>query len=339
MKFPRPWRLALILCAFAGLCSAAHAEIVEEIVAVVNGDIVTKSELAAEEEALTAEVYKQFTGAELDKKVEEIGEALLIQIIDNRMLLHKAEAVYDLDLLKKNLTQQYMGYYGIETEAALVEMLERDDMTLDQLHRSLLEQNAPVQYLMTALGHKIGVSAAEVQAYYEENTADFVPPIEVTLREIVLLTGEGKETKEERRAEGERIRQRAIDGESFEELAKETSDAGTNEAGGLLGTFKRGDLSEQLEGPAFTIPVGDVSELLETSYGFHLIKVDARTEDKPLPLEEVSERLRNYLENLRYSTERAIYMEGVREAADWCVKRDYRDKIPSNIEVEVCEGT
>ena len=140
LKFPRPWRLALILCAFAGLCSAAQAEVVEEIVAVVNGDVVTKSELAAEEEVMTAEVYKQFTGAELDKKVEEIGEALLIQMIDNRMLLHKAEAVYDLDLLKKNLTQQYMGFYEIESEQVLIEMLERDGMTGPE--RGLLYQLA-----------------------------------------------------------------------------------------------------------------------------------------------------------------------------------------------------
>ena len=96
------------------------------------------------------------------------------------------------------------------------------------------------------------------------------------------------------------------------------------ENGGELGEFKKGDLSELLESVAFTIEPGTTSEVLEAPYGFHLVFVETRTDDRTLPLDEVRERVREFLMDSKYQKELATFIEKARGEAEWCVKSAYQ---------------
>ena len=130
MKLTR--HAATILIVAIGLLVAAtpaQAEIVEEIIAWVNGEIITVSENDEEEQARIAEAYRTLSGTELDEHIAELREQLLINLIDRRILLHQAQAMgYDLEQMGDSFLDTFakqQGYDGVEEIQA---MAERDGM-------------------------------------------------------------------------------------------------------------------------------------------------------------------------------------------------------------------
>jgi parvulin-like peptidyl-prolyl isomerase len=326
---------ALILMFSAALAAPASAEIIEEIVAVVNGDIITKSDFEEEEQMLVAESYRQFAGEELDRRVSDIREQLLMQLIDRKILVHKAEAMYDTAKMGEMFMESFKAYNQITDEEELERLLAREGMTVEELTERLIENFAPEEVIRFEVASRIAIGDKEVEAYYEENPDQFLIAGEVTLREIVLLA-RTEARKLERRSEAEEILRRAAAGEDFAELASELSEAGTKEGGGLLGPLKRGELAEQLESLAFSLPVGELSEIVETAHGLHIIKVDSRTDDGLAPLDEVRENLRGYMEELKTMDELALFMDKARGEAEWCVKPKYADRLPPGTENQPC---
>jgi peptidyl-prolyl cis-trans isomerase SurA len=329
--------LALMLMLSAAFAAPVSAEIVEEIVAVVNGDIITKSDFEQEEQTMIAEAYRQLAGAELDKQVGEIREQLLMQIIDRKILLHKAEAMYDTEQMGEIFMESFKSYNQITDEEELERLLAREGMTIEELTEKLIENFAPEEVIRFEVASRVAVGEKEIEAYYEENPEQFQVAGEVTLREIVLAA-KSDARKMERRGEAEEIRRRAASGEDFAELARQYSDAGTKEGGGLLGPLKRGELAEQLETLAFSLPIGEVSEIVETPHGLHVVKVDSRTDDGLAPLDEVRENLRFFLERLKTADELEQFMEKARSEAEWCVKPSYVDRLPPGVEKQHCTG-
>jgi foldase protein PrsA len=117
------------------------------------------------------------------------------------------------------------------------------------------------------------VTDAEAQAYYDEHKADFVTPESIELSHI--LVGDS-ELKAEDRTSIEAIRQRALDGEDFAELAKTYSiDTSNAASGGALGVVMKGDMVAPFEEAGFKLKKGDISEVVETQFGFHIIKADS----------------------------------------------------------------
>ncbi len=327
--------LALMLLLPAAFAIPASAEIIEEIVAVVNGDIITKSDFEEEEQMLIAESYRQFAGEELDRKVKDIREQLLMQLIDRKILVHKAEAMYDTEKMGEAFMESFKDFNQIKDEEELERLLAREGMTVEQLTERLIENFAPDEVIRFEVASRIAVGDKEVEAYYREHPDQFRVAGEVTLREIVLLA-KTEARKLERRSEAEEIIRRAASGEDFADLARELSEAGTKENGGLLGPLNRGELAAQLDELAFGLPVGEVSEIVETPHGLHIIKVDSRTEDGLAPLEEVRERLRAFLEERKTMEELARFMEKARSEAEWCVKPKYADRLPPGTENQPC---
>ncbi len=313
----------------------ARAEVLEEIVALVDGDIITKSDLETEEQAMVAEIYRRFTGDELDRRVAAVRESLLMELIDRKILLHRAKRTYDIERMADAFYSSFRDQQNIEDEAEFERILAREGMTIIDLRERLVEMFAPDEVIRYEVSSRIAVGDKEVDAYYAEHTDEFARPDEVSLREIVILA-DSDEKKEERRAEALRARQRVLE-EDFPEVAKELSEAGTREAGGLLGPLGRGDLSPQLEELAFGLPLDEVSELLEMPYGFHIIRVESRRDGEIAPLEEIRDELRFNLENRRYAEALRTFMSKARAESDWCVKPRYKDRLPASSSAETCK--
>jgi parvulin-like peptidyl-prolyl isomerase len=89
--------------------------------------------------------------------------------------------------------------------------------------------------------------------------------------------------------------------------------------------LKRNDLSETLAEPAFALPVGEVSEVMETPYGFHIIKVESRIDPHLQPLEEAESKIRAYLRERKFRDDLAAFLERARSESEWCVKPKYED--------------
>jgi parvulin-like peptidyl-prolyl isomerase len=306
--------------------AASTGEIVEEIIAKVNGDIITKTDYDKQAEVLLEEAYRELTGAELDAYLEQMRKNLLLSMIDRKILVDQAQRIYDLDVMGDVFIEQFKQEQNISNDLELEQLLGQEDMSIAQLKQRLIEMSAPDEVIRFEVRSRISVSGAEVETFYQENKDNLMQPAVVTLREIVVLAPEGS-NRSERLALAEAARRRVVDGEDFAEVAEELSEAGTAAEGGLLGEMKQGDLAKHLAGPAFELPVGSVTEVIETSYGFHILKIEEREAKHATPLADVHDRIHDLLEQNKYSTELDAYLVKVRSESEWCVKQKFQEQL------------
>jgi peptidyl-prolyl cis-trans isomerase SurA len=319
-------RFAACCCVVLATLLPARGEVLEEIVAKVNDELITKTDLENEEQAMTAEVYRSFSGPELDRNLKDGKAMLLRRMIDRRLLMQRAERMFtEIDALGDTLVDQFLRQQEIKDKGELVRLLAKEGMTLADFKRRLLENYAPEEVLRYEVGGRVAVGDKEVDAYYSEHPDEFLIPAEATVREIVLL-GED-DARGDRSLQAQAIWSRAESGEDFAALAKEVSEAGTKENGGLLGTIKKGDIAPELEAVAFSIPPGSVSPVIAMPHGFHILKVDARTEESVRPLEEVREKVREQIADRRYAKDLQAFLDkSWNEATIW-INPKYADRL------------
>jgi len=321
-----------------GAAAPARGEILEEIVAWVNGDIITRSELDAEEEVMMAEAYRRFTGAELDQRVEQLRDSMLIDMIDRKILLQHARMLFkDLDEVKRIYYEGFKDSQNLHDDAELERLLAQEGMTVDQFKERLLEMYAPEEVLRVEVRDRISVSDAEVEEYYRNNPAEFRIDDELNVREIVLLA-DTPEQRAARRAEAEAAVARIRGGEDFAAVAAEVSEAGTAERGGLLGAVGRGDLAGPLESAAFALEPGQVSDPIETAHGFHILGVDQRRVGESKSLDEVREAVHDFLVQRKYQSRLREFLSEARAEAEWCVKEKFADRLPDGVSNPPCEA-
>ena len=178
-------------------------------------------------------------------------------------------------------------------EAVLLPWLEERVQVLAARQKGLLKPGAAAEDERRAIlvllldCSKVTVDDAEVEAYYREHPEEFQVPETVGLSQIIV--GTSNEARDVRR-------RLAKDRKAFEAIAREVSRAPEAEAGGFMGTFSRGQLPTELEEVAFRLPVGGLSEVVVTSLGFHVLRVDTRQPAREVPLEETAGRIRARLE-------------------------------------------
>ena len=325
--------------ALAGvLAPSAPAEVLEEIVAWIDGDIITFSEFQGEEQMLISEIYKRYTGDDLDDRVKSIRGMVLMDMIDRKILLHRAERMFDTSRMEEMFYETFRAQQNIEDDAEFERVLAREGMTISDLKRRLVEMFAPEEVVRYEVSNRISVGDKEIEAYYGEHPEESALPDEVTLREIVLLTP-NEQAQEDRRAEVTEIQQRLQAGEDFAALAKEVSEAGTAESGGLLGPLGRGDLSSKLEEVAFGLAEGEISDVLELPYGFHIMKIESSRVGARRTLEDSRADLRMQLEDARYSKELREFMTKARAESEWCVKPSFGNRLPASASDQVCKDS
>jgi parvulin-like peptidyl-prolyl isomerase len=281
-----------------------------------------------------ADANRRYSGSELDRQVEELRANLLLQMIDRKILVDHAKRMFnDMSKVRDGLYQQFKQQQNIKSDEELARLLAQDGLTVDELKHRLVELYAPEEVLRMEILGRNAVPERDIDAYYAAHPEEFRLPAEVTFREIVLLVNEPS-NRQARRADLEQVQARLAAGEGFAELAQELSDAGTREAGGLLGPLPPDDLADELETVVLSAPIGEPTTL-EASYGFHVVRVESRLGERLKPVDEVRERLRRFLEERRYRDELKIYMTKARANAEWCVKPKYKDQL--SIESPQCD--
>jgi len=307
-------------------CGLARAEVIDEIVAKVNDDIVTKSELESEEDGVVQELYRRYSGTELDGRVADAKKQLLRHLIDQRVLVQRAGHLFDLTKMQDYYLESFKEQQNIKSDKELERMLTQQGMTLADLKRRLVEQFSPQQVVRAEVAERIAVSEKDMRAYYEAHQAEFAIPAEATVREIVVKASDSD--RDAKRAQAESIRTRAAaEGADFAAIAAESSDAGTKKAGGLLGPVKKGDLSTALEKAAFSVPVGGVSPVIDADYGFHILKIDARVDEGIKPFEDVKSAIETKIQEGRFATEYKTYMQKAWTEATIWVSPKYQDRL------------
>jgi peptidyl-prolyl cis-trans isomerase C len=259
-----------------GACSKKKAQRAEafpdslvttEIVAVVNGDSISAKDLKV--------LAYTTTPAHPDSlKSRSFNLMLLDQMVDRKLFMQEARAVGTTlpDSIADQVMEQFVGQFG---------GTERADKVLSGLGFTRADVRASIQrdllirsYVQQRLEPKVTVNEADVRAYFDQNPTMFAGRDSVRARHIILLINE-KDTddrKQERRAFLEKLRQRILKGEDFARVAQKYSEDGSATMGGDLGYFARGSMVPEFEDAAFALKRGQMSDIVETRFGYHLIK-------------------------------------------------------------------
>jgi peptidyl-prolyl cis-trans isomerase SurA len=293
-------RVRVAVVAGAALLAAAGArgQVIEQVLVNVNGDIITLSDFEARGlEALRGRqdlARVSPTSPEFAKAVAEVAPQLILGAVDELLWMQRGreqgisltpEAVNRIlaDIRKQN---------GLESEEAFRKALQAEGLSEADLRRNI-ERGLLIQEAQrTDVFEKISVNDDELRAFYETHKGQFTTPSEITLREILVAvnaTEKGVNVAEDEaaRAKAADIRKRLLAGEPFPRLAAELSDSGTKANGGLLGPLRAEDLAPALHKAFENLKVGDITDVVPTSRGYHIFKLESRSDVKVMPLEEV----------------------------------------------------
>jgi len=230
------------------------------------------------------------------QRMKAVIERAAVQIGERKLLLEAAteakKSVTPAEI-KKALEAQYA---RAGSEAQFTEMLKTNGVSLDYVKKSITDDLTIGKYLDAAMADSVKVPEAEIQkAYAEDKTA--------TVRHILLLTqGKSAAEKAEIRKKMEDILTRAKKGEDFAALAKQYSeDPGSKDNGGLYEDFGRGKMVKPFEDAAFSVAVGQVSGIVETTYGYHILKIENRKKETQ-PLDQVKAQIEAQLKQQKQNT-------------------------------------
>jgi peptidyl-prolyl cis-trans isomerase C len=161
------------------------------------------------------------------------------------------------------------------------------------------------------------MTEAEVKNVYDENPEDFKQKAQVHARHILIKVAADADeaAKAEARKKIEAVEEKAKKGTDFAELAKTHSEGPSNVRGGDLGFFGRGQMVKPFEEAAFGLEPGKISDVVETRFGYHLIKVEERKKERTLSFDEVKPQLMEKLKRGKLEQEMRTYLLALREKA------------------------
>ena len=315
---------ALVLLATAMLLtSSVRAEILEQVLVKVNGDILTKTEFEQRQVAALRN-RPEFanvspTSLELQRAIGELAPELILEAVDELLLVQRGrELNYSLgDEQFSQILESIKKSNNLTDEAQFQAALKQEGLTLADLRRNLERSMMVNQVQRNEVVDKITVTEEEARAYYDAHRAEFTTPSEMTLREILIEVPESEKgvnvaQDDEAKARAEEIRKRVLSGEPFARLAAEFSASPSKANGGLIGPINGEELAPQLRQLLEPLKVGEVADVIRTTRGYQILKLESRTETRIRTFDEarsaISQRvadgkrrsaLQKYLDTLR----------------------------------------
>jgi len=198
---------------------------------------------------------------------------------------------------------------------ALKQALAKEGTTLEAYRNEIREQMVRMRILRRDVRSKIAISEEEIGAYYLKHREDYEGKEAVRIKQILLPYPGGldEEGKKKLREQAETIRQRIIAGESFDLMAATYSQGPAAAQGGDLGFIEKGLMLPEVDRVAFSLKQDEVSELVESSLGLHLLKLVDKRGAGVKPIEAVRQEIVDRLEEGKLEVKYEDWMEGLRK--------------------------
>jgi peptidyl-prolyl cis-trans isomerase SurA len=301
-----------------------------DIVARVNNDIITLSDYQKAEQQLRDEVAHDCQGCQqdqIDAKFKEQQKDLLRGMIDQSLMVQRAKDMgisVESDVAKR--LDEVRQQNGLATLDDLKKGVEASGLNWEDYKTAIRNGLLQKELVRREVGSHVDISSDEVKQYYEAHVQEFTLPERVVLSEISLST-EGKSPEEFAavRSKEEGLRTSVLNGDDFSQVARLYSQGSTAKDGGGLGTFKRGDLSPQIEAVVFQMSKGQISDVIQTRTGFEILKVEDHLQAELQPMDKVEPDIHNTIHAQKMQPLIRDYLAELREQSYIIVKPGYRD--------------
>jgi len=295
---------------------AGEAQPPEGKVAVVNGSVISRVSFDRE----LSGVRQRFSsmGKPLSaSKLQELEKKVLDNLINIELLYQQsrkvgtkvddAEVSVQFETLKKRFPTE------AEFKNAIKKMKLTEAIMKSQIRRGIAIQ----RFLDKKMLGKGEVSEEEIKAYYDRHTYLFKKPEQVRASHILIKVepGANEKNKAKARKKIEKIRQRLIRGEDFGALAKEFSQCPSSAKGGDLKYFGRRQMAKPFEDAAFALKVGELSDVVETRFGYHLIKLTDKKPVSTYSYKDMKDRIRKNLMREKIRVEVSNYVQELKRTA------------------------
>ena len=345
----------LILIVSLCLPAFSSAQVVEEIIARVNSQIITRSEFTRSKDQLRDDVKQQDPG-DADKVYGEREKDVLRDLIDQQLLLEKGKDLGisgDTELIKR--LDQMRKDMKLETMEDLEKAATAQGISYEDFKQNMRNQIITQKVISEEVGSHLSISKEEEQKFYDQHKTEFEQPESIRLSEILI----GPKKANNEKATADKAAQPSADaatdaakqdaaakqaadeaalaaaeakandllkqiraGASFEDMAKKNSDGPSASQGGDLGSFKRGTLAKELEDKTFAMKAGEVTDVIRTKQGYVILKVNSHQTAGIPPLKD-----------MELKVEDALYMQQLQPAL-----RAYLTKLREDAYIKIADG-
>jgi peptidyl-prolyl cis-trans isomerase SurA len=304
------------------LCQAAHAaeedaRLIDGVAAIVNGEVITYSQvrgLSAPRERL---LRTQFKGEELDKQIQVARDAALKDLIDRQLIVQAFQKEkfelpeYFVEQRVNDIIREDFG----GDRATFIKTLQAQNYSLTEFKK--LEKEKIIVSAMRSKNVKpiTTISPTKVTEYYQKHKAEFTAKEQVKLRLIMIPTRAAEGNSAAQKAIAEEILGKLADGAPFDRMAQMYSEDATRDAGGDWGWIERKTLAPPLEKVAFNLPSGRVSHVIELGPNFYILKVEEKRGGDTPTLAKLRPEIEKKLIQEETQRQQELWLAGLRQKA------------------------
>ena len=317
----------LVLLGVSGV--SLRAEIIEQILVKVNGEIFTKTDLEQRQIAVLRQRGQQMDlksdagNQQLRKALDEITPQILVDVVDEMLIVQRGKELgYKLsDEQFRSVVENIKKENKIESEEQFQAALKSENMTMADLRKSLERSMIVQRVQQNEVMSKIGVTESEAHQYYDTHLNEFTTQPTITLREILVTVptdarGINVGAEEAAKEKAEKLRTRVTTGgEPFEKVAADASEAPSKANAGLIGPISLNDLSPDLRQMIEKMKVGGVSDVVRTTRGFQVLKLESSTPVETLSFDQAREQISDRVFTDKRKAEYLKYLEKLRGQA------------------------
>jgi peptidyl-prolyl cis-trans isomerase SurA len=340
-------KLSLLASAVVLLVAGLRADnIVDEIIARVNNQIITRSEMEKAKQTNLEELKQRFP-SDWQAKWTKAQNDILRDLIDQQLLLARGDELGitgQTEVVKRlNQLRQQMNLASIDDLEAEA---KKQGVSYEDFKEQIRIGAVTQQVIGQEVGGKIHISNEDIQEWYNKHQKELEGQEEVGLSEIMVATQPATQNVEDKdkqaaapnkplpedpakvaeaEAKANQILEQLKKGAKFEDVAKKSSDGPTASQGGSLGNFKRGELAKDLEDKTFSLKPGETTDVIRTRQGFIILKVTGHRPAGVPPVKDISDRIREAIYSEKLEPAARAFLTKLREQAYIDIKSGYTD--------------
>lgn len=310
----KAFSLFLIAACMAACPSFLHGAVVDKIVVVVNSEVITQGEIDRVLMPVYFKAKTMYQGEDLMRKLDEARQSILGQLIDEKLMLGEAKKA-GIEVDEKEVSARIS---EIQKRFGSKEMFERalaeQRMTVKDLKAKYRDQIMTKKLVDQKVGARIFITPVDVSEYYRKHSEEFAQPDEVKVRNILIRVKEGV-SPEKALELAQEVHKKLIDGADFAELARTHSEGPAASDGGLMGYQKKGDLNPELEAVVFSLKEGETSDVIQTSLGCFIFKIEEKRSARSLNISEARRQIEDAIYSERAREKMKGWLEGLKKNA------------------------